>query len=172
MIDKDFKFKTPIARSIFYQKYAISQADTWPERCRTIVEDVCGTMSGRRRRKLSVSECQYLTDIMTEMKFLPGGRYIYYAGRSAHYFSTTIRCITDITEYNMTSKPHMLCIFSELIIRYMSICIPFPTASIYLVILYTLLSHTFTYSCSISFSLLLLLSLLWRLLLLWICGVS
>jgi len=84
---KDFKFKTPIAKSIFYQKYALTQSDTWPERARTIVEDVCGTMSGRRRRTLSISECSYLTEVITDMKFLPGGRYIYYAGRRAHYFN-------------------------------------------------------------------------------------
>jgi len=52
-----------------------------------IVEDVCGTMSGRRRRTLSISECDYLEKAMTQMKFLPGGRYIYYAGRPAHYFN-------------------------------------------------------------------------------------
>ena len=84
---KDFKFKTPIAESIFYQKYALTQSDTWPERARTVVEDVCGTMSGRRRRTLSISECDYLTEVITDMKFLPGGRYLYYAGRRAHYFN-------------------------------------------------------------------------------------
>ena len=80
-------FRTEIGRNIFYNKYAISQADTWEERCRTIVDDVCGTMAGRRRRTLSKSECDYLVEIMTQMKFLPGGRYIYYAGRRAHFFN-------------------------------------------------------------------------------------
>jgi len=84
---QSFNFKTPIANSIFYRKYALTQSDTWPERCRMIVEDVCGTMSGRRRRTLSISECDYLEKAMTQMKFLPGGRYIYYAGRPAHYFN-------------------------------------------------------------------------------------
>jgi len=83
----EYKFKTPIAKEIFYQKYALTQSDTWPERSRTIVDDVCGTMSGRRRRTLSVPECDYLVDAITSMKFLPGGRYIYYAGRRAHFFN-------------------------------------------------------------------------------------
>ncbi len=84
---RDFKWKTDIARDIFYQKYALTQADTWPERCRMIVDDVCGTMGGRRRRTLSVSECEFLVEMMVQMKFMPGGRYIYYAGRKAHYFN-------------------------------------------------------------------------------------
>lgn len=83
----DFKFRTDLAKDIFYQKYALTQADTWPERCRTIVEDVCGTMSGRRRRTLSKSECDFLVEMMVQMKFIPGGRYIYYAGRRAHYYN-------------------------------------------------------------------------------------
>ena len=83
----NFKWKNDISKNIFYQKYALTQSDTWPERCRAIVEDVCGTMSGRRTRLMSKKDCDYLVEIMTDMKFLPGGRYIYYAGRKAHYFN-------------------------------------------------------------------------------------
>ncbi len=83
----DFKWKNDISRNVFYSKYALTQADTWPERCRTIVDDVCGSMSGRRRKTLSDSERKYLVELMTDMKFIPGGRYIYYAGRRAHYFN-------------------------------------------------------------------------------------
>ena len=82
-----FKWKNEISKNIFYQKYALTQSDTWPERCRAIVEDVCGTMSGRRTRTMSRSDCEYLEEVMREMKFLPGGRYIYYAGRKAHYWN-------------------------------------------------------------------------------------
>lgn len=84
---KDFEWKTDIAKNIFYQKYALTQSDTWPERCRNIIEDVCGTMSGRRRKTLSDSERERLLEFMIDMKFMPGGRYIYYAGRGAHYFN-------------------------------------------------------------------------------------
>lgn len=82
-----FKWKNDIARNVFYQKYALTQADTWPERARTIVEDVCGTMTGRRRSTLGDTDREYLTEVISQMKFLPGGRYIYYAGRPAHYFN-------------------------------------------------------------------------------------
>lgn len=83
----EFKWKNDTSRNIFYQKYALTQSESWPERCRLIVDDVCGTMGGRRRRTLSKSECDYLVKIMIEMKFMPGGRYIYYAGRRSHYFN-------------------------------------------------------------------------------------
>jgi len=92
-----FKFKTEIARNIFYQKYALTQSDTWEERSRSIVEDVCGTMSGRRRKLLSDSEREYLTQCIIDMKFIPGGRYIYYAGRRSHFFNN---CFMLRAEYD------------------------------------------------------------------------
>lgn len=80
-------FKTEIAKNVFYQKYALTQSDTWDERARCIVNDVCGNMNGRRRKTLSDSEMDFLTKMIIEMKFMPGGRYIYYAGRRAHFFN-------------------------------------------------------------------------------------
>lgn len=87
MHHSDFKWRTDVAKDTFYGKYALTQSDTWPERCRLIVDDVCGTMNGRRRKTLSDSERDFIWRMMVEMKFLPGGRYIYYAGRPAHYFN-------------------------------------------------------------------------------------
>ena len=80
-------FKSSIANNIFYHKYALSQADTWPERSRTLVDDVCGTLGGTSHRLLSIDDCKYLTKVITEMKFMPGGRYLYYAGRGMHFFN-------------------------------------------------------------------------------------
>lgn len=80
-------FRNQLGKDIFYNKYALTQADTWPERARMIVEDVCGSMSGRRRVLLSQSERDYLVQLITQFKFIPGGRYIYYAGRKAHFFN-------------------------------------------------------------------------------------
>lgn len=84
---KSIEWRNELAKNIFYNKYALTQSDTWQERSRVIVEDVCGTMSGRRSKTLSDSEREELVHIITEMKFLPGGRYIYYAGRRSHYFN-------------------------------------------------------------------------------------
>lgn len=82
-----YTFRNDLAKEIFYNKYALTQADTWPERARMIVEDVCGSMAGRRRVLLSETEREYLVELITDMKFMPGGRYIYYAGRTAHFFN-------------------------------------------------------------------------------------
>ena len=83
----DFEFRNEIARNTFYNKYALTQSDTWPERSRCITNDVVGDMSGRRRRVLSKSEQEELQMLITKMKFMPGGRYIYYSGRRAHFFN-------------------------------------------------------------------------------------
>jgi len=83
-------FKTDIARNIFYQKYAISNNQTWEEKAFDIVEDVCGSMWGRRRKILSQSERDQLVRYIAEMKFLPGGRYIYYAKRRSHFWNNCL----------------------------------------------------------------------------------
>ena len=83
----DYQWQNDLARNIFQAKYALTQSDTWPERARVVMDDVVGTMSGRRQRTLSVTEEEYLVQLMTQMKFLPGGRYIYYGGRRAHFFN-------------------------------------------------------------------------------------
>jgi ribonucleoside-diphosphate reductase alpha chain len=91
------KFKTDLAQNIFAHKYALTQSETWAERARVIVDDVCGTMGGRRNKTLSDSEGSFLTKSITEMKFLPGGRYIYYAGRRAHFYNN---CFLLKAEYD------------------------------------------------------------------------
>ena len=82
------EFRSSFARNIFRLKYALTPSETWQQRAITIVEDVCGTMGGRRERPiLGKSERDYLIKAITGFKFLPGGRYIYYAGRKAHFFN-------------------------------------------------------------------------------------
>lgn len=83
-------FKTEIARNIFYNKYALSNNQTWEEKAFDIVEDVCGSMWGRRRKILSQSERDQLVRYIAEMKFLPGGRYIYYAKRKSHFWNNCL----------------------------------------------------------------------------------
>lgn len=73
-------FRSHFAESIFMQKYAHEDCMTWSALCKTLVEDVCGD-------KLSKEDKGQLTQYMTEMKFIPGGRYLYYAGRKAKYFN-------------------------------------------------------------------------------------
>lgn len=79
-MDKQY-FKTPFAEHIFKQKYALSEGDSWRNLAIRVVDDVCGTRGGTERPLMSESERSQLVEYITEMKFLPGGRYLYYAGR-------------------------------------------------------------------------------------------
>lgn len=73
-------FRTKFSESVFRQKYAHEGAETWNELCVTLVEDVCGEL-------MSDDDKKELILYMQEMKFIPGGRYLYYAGRDAKFFN-------------------------------------------------------------------------------------
>lgn len=73
-------FRSSFSETIFKQKYAHEGCETWNDLCRVLVEDVCGDL-------MSKSEKDQLTNFMQDMKFIPGGRYIYYAGREAKFFN-------------------------------------------------------------------------------------
>ena len=75
------RFKTSFANNIFKLKYAQGPEDSWDALCDRLVEDVCGTRWGSERRLMSESDCKDLAEMMKTMKFIPGGRYLYYAGR-------------------------------------------------------------------------------------------
>jgi ribonucleoside-diphosphate reductase alpha chain len=80
-------FRNSFAQNIFEQKYQ-QDAETWAGRARAIVDDVCGTRNGARERPLmGKDEQDYLVQVITEMKFMPGGRYIYYGGRKARFYN-------------------------------------------------------------------------------------
>ena len=70
------EFKNTFGRNIFKLKYALTQAESWHQRAITIVDSVCGTAGGTDRPLLSEDERDYLVKVITEFKFLPGGRYI------------------------------------------------------------------------------------------------
>ena len=73
-------FRSQFSETVFKQKYAHEGAQTWDELCSTLVEDVCGDILGREEKG-------QLTRYMRDMKFIPGGRYLYYAGRTAKFFN-------------------------------------------------------------------------------------
>ena len=75
------RFKTSFAESIFRNKYAQGPNDTWDNLAERIVEDVCGTRNGTTNRLLGKGDCDTLANLIKEHKFIPGGRYLYYAGR-------------------------------------------------------------------------------------------
>jgi ribonucleoside-diphosphate reductase alpha chain len=81
------RFKTSFAEVIFRQKYAIGPNDSWDALCDRVVEDVCGTRWGTLPALMSDGDRKQLSQYMKEMKFLAGGRYLYYAGRPFKAFN-------------------------------------------------------------------------------------
>lgn len=75
------RFKTSFAENIFRNKYAQGPGDSWDALAERVVEDVCGSRWGTQPVLMSDEERKELTQAIKEMKFLPGGRYLYYAGR-------------------------------------------------------------------------------------------
>jgi len=75
------RFKTTFAENIFRQKYAQGGNDTWDALADRLVEDVCGSRNGTLPILMSDGDRKELAQHIKEMRFLPGGRYLYYAGR-------------------------------------------------------------------------------------------
>ena len=75
------RFKNSFAANIFRLKYANNPGDTWDDLADRVVEDVCGTRWGTERALMSDSDRKDLVEMIKTMKFIPGGRYLYYAGR-------------------------------------------------------------------------------------------
>ena len=74
------EFRTNLGKNIFYQKYAHSGTDTWSAMAERLIEDVCGGDDPL----LPKSELKDLVELVNTKSFIPGGRYLYYAGRPLH----------------------------------------------------------------------------------------
>lgn len=81
------RFKNTFAENIFRNKYAQGPTDTWDALAERLVEDVCGTRWGKDRALMSQEDREQLAQYIKEMKFVPGGRYLWYAGRGNSYFN-------------------------------------------------------------------------------------
>lgn len=99
-------FRNKFAEDIFVQKYKHEGAQTWEELCKTLVEDVC-------RENMAASDKAQLTEYMARMAFVPGGRYLYYAGRKKKFFNNCylLRAEEDTREdWAELSKKSELCL--------------------------------------------------------------
>lgn len=84
------EFKTTFAENIFNQKYAHEGAETWKELSVTLVDDVCGEGVNTPEPLpilLPEDEMEELKVVINQMEFIPGGRYLYYAGREMKYYN-------------------------------------------------------------------------------------
>jgi ribonucleoside-diphosphate reductase alpha chain len=73
-------FRSKFSEDIFNHKYRHDGAETWDALASTLVTDVCGDF-------LPKQEVQQLYEFIRDMKFIPGGRYLYYAGRPNKFFN-------------------------------------------------------------------------------------
>jgi ribonucleoside-diphosphate reductase alpha chain len=80
-------FRSKFARDIFNQKYRHPGAETWEELAKTLVETVCGPDKYRLQSFMSPEDRDQLALYIQEMKFIPAGRYLYYAGRPAAFYN-------------------------------------------------------------------------------------
>lgn len=78
-------FKSTFAENIYRQKYG--HCGEWQALAAQVVDDVCGSFQGKASPILSEDERRLLTKYISEMKFIPGGRYLYYAGRPLHFWN-------------------------------------------------------------------------------------
>lgn len=73
-------FQSEFAHKIYKQKYSLDGQEEWEDTCRRVVRTVCST-------QLPPVEVEALIQLMIERKFIPGGRYLYSAGRDFHQIS-------------------------------------------------------------------------------------
>lgn len=75
------EFRNTFGENIFRYKYAQGPGDTWAKLADRLVEDVCGPQGAHGAVLMCTGDRRQLAQYIKEFKFLPGGRYLYYAGR-------------------------------------------------------------------------------------------
>jgi len=73
-------FRNSFAKNIFQGKYANHNKQTWEEKSQLIVNSVTATI-------LPNQDMTELYNYISNFKFMPAGRYIYYAGRKAKFYN-------------------------------------------------------------------------------------
>jgi ribonucleoside-diphosphate reductase alpha chain len=86
------------SENIFKQKYSLNKQEKWSDTCKRVTESVCGQL-------LSADDKDQIYKYMLERKFIPGGRYLYAAGRPFHQVNNcmigTTRIITKDGIYSL-----------------------------------------------------------------------
>lgn len=77
-------FRSKFSEDIFNHKYKHEGAETWGALAKTLVDDVCSVAGDQG---MSKEDKDQLITYIRDMKFIPGGRYLYYAGRSNKFFN-------------------------------------------------------------------------------------
>ena len=86
-------FRSKFSEDIFKHKYAHEDCHTWADLAKTLVNDVCGDLETVEethvveKHLMSKDDRDQLIRYITDLKFIPGGRYLYYAGRQNKFFN-------------------------------------------------------------------------------------
>ena len=83
------RFRTELGATVFAQKYANFLGQTWDQKAEDLASIV---VAAHERSRGHIDDTAYqlqahVFNAISEMKFIPGGRYIYYAGRPAHFYN-------------------------------------------------------------------------------------
>lgn len=70
-------FASKFAQDIYKQKYSMDGQEEWKDTCLRVVSAVCGQL-------VAMDVQEKILDLMVSRKFIPGGRYLYAAGRPKH----------------------------------------------------------------------------------------
>lgn len=70
-------FSNSFSRDIYLKKYSLDGQESWADTARRVTNSVCGQL-------LSPEDVDNIYKIILERKFIPGGRYLYSAGRPFH----------------------------------------------------------------------------------------
>ena len=81
------EFRTELGLNIFKNKYAQNQYEAWADRAHIVVDAVAGTNGGTETALLTKEERDQLVEYLVDFKWLPGGRYLWYAGRKARFYN-------------------------------------------------------------------------------------
>lgn len=74
------QFRSQLSETIYNQKYKHQGAETWTEMAWTLAKEVCS-------KYLSKEDVIAIYEAIRDMKFIPGGRYLYYAGRTVKFYN-------------------------------------------------------------------------------------
>jgi len=76
-------FRSKFSEDIFNHKYRHEGAETWASLAKTLVADVMSVAGDAVSRE----DKDQLEEYIRDLKFIPGGRYLYYAGRPNKFFN-------------------------------------------------------------------------------------
>jgi ribonucleoside-diphosphate reductase alpha chain len=70
---------SPFAQAVFAQKYSMDGKETWEDTSRRVAYSVMSALP-----RVPGAQIEEIERLIAQRKFIPGGRYLYAAGRDLH----------------------------------------------------------------------------------------